>query len=132
MVGNSVHSLGIVRGITSGLKTLSGGEIGSITQLIVNGRHAAISRLEAEAKDEAASGLTGVTSDLRKLGDLMEFIAVGSAVKSTDGSTGPFFSTACSGQDLYLPGQRRLPAPPLRDRQRRLCPGDRPGDLAAG
>ena len=46
VVGNSVHSLGLVRGITSGLKTLSGGEIGSITQLIVDGRHAAISRLE--------------------------------------------------------------------------------------
>ena len=52
VVGNSVHSLGLVRGITSGLKTLSGGEIGSITQLIVDGRHAAINRLEQEAKDE--------------------------------------------------------------------------------
>jgi uncharacterized protein YbjQ (UPF0145 family) len=100
VVGNSVHSLGFVRGITSGLKTLSGGEIESITQLIVDGRHAAINRLEAEAKEEAASGLTGVTSDLRNLGTLLEFIAVGSAVKSGDG-TAPFFSTACSGQDLY-------------------------------
>ena len=67
VVGNSVHSLGLVRGITSGLKTLSGGEIGSITQLIVDGRHAAINRLEQEAKDEGDGGLTGVTSDLRKL-----------------------------------------------------------------
>ena len=100
VVGNSVHSLGIVRGFTSGLKTLSGGEIGSITQMITDGRHAAISRLEAEAKDEAARGLTGVNSDLRKLGNLMEFLAVGSAVKSPDVS-GPFFSTACTGQDLY-------------------------------
>ena len=38
VVGNSVHSLGLIRGITSGLKTLSGGEIGSITQLIVDGQ----------------------------------------------------------------------------------------------
>ena len=82
VVGNSVHSLGLVRGITSGLKILSGGEIESITQLIVDGRHAAINRLEAEAKEESASGLTGVTSDLRNLGNLLEFIAVGSAVKS--------------------------------------------------
>jgi uncharacterized protein YbjQ (UPF0145 family) len=100
VVGNSVYSLGLVRGITSGLKTLSGGEIGSITQLIVDGRHAAIGRLEAEAKEESASGLTGVTSDLRNISNLMEFLAVGSAVKSTEHS-GPFFSTACSGQDLY-------------------------------
>ena len=100
VVGNSVYSLGFVRGITSGLKTLSGGEIESITQLIVDGRHAAIGRLEAEAKDEAASGLTGVSSELRKLGNLMEFLAVGSAVKSTS-HEGPFFSSACTGQDLF-------------------------------
>jgi uncharacterized protein YbjQ (UPF0145 family) len=100
VVGNSVYSLGFVRGLTSGLKTLSGGEIGSITQLIVDGRHAAIGRLEAEAREESASGLTGVTSELRNLSNLMEFLAVGSAVKSPD-HPGPFFSTACSGQDLY-------------------------------
>ncbi len=100
VVGNSVHSLGVVRGFTSGLKTLSGGEVGSITQLIVDGRHAAIARLEAEAKEEDARGLTGVSSDLRNISNLMEFLAVGSAVKSAE-HTGPFFSTACSGQDLY-------------------------------
>jgi uncharacterized protein YbjQ (UPF0145 family) len=100
VVGNSVYSLGLVRGITSGLKTLSGGEIGSITQLIVDGRHAAISRLEREAQDEGDRGLTGVASELRKLGSLMEFLAIGSSVKSSAG-TGPFFSTACTGQDLF-------------------------------
>ena len=82
VVWQQCPSLGLVRGITSGLKTLSGGEIGSITQLIVDGRHAAINRLETEATDEGARGLTGVSSDLRKLGNLMEFLAVGSAVKS--------------------------------------------------
>ena len=53
VVGNSVHSLGLVRGITSGLKTLSGGEIGSITQLIVDGRHAAINRLDRRRRTKA-------------------------------------------------------------------------------
>jgi uncharacterized protein YbjQ (UPF0145 family) len=100
VVGNSVQSLGLVRGFTSGLKTLSGGEIGSITQLIVDGRHAAINRLEQEARDEGAQGLTGVTSDLRRIGGLMEFIALGSSV--VGGESGhPFFSTACTGQDLF-------------------------------
>ena len=56
VVGNSVHSLGLVRGFTSGLKTLSGGEIGSITQLIVDGRHAAISRLERRPKTRGPGG----------------------------------------------------------------------------
>ncbi len=100
VVGNSVHSLGLVRGFTSGLKMMSGGEIRSITELIVDGRHAAISRLEKEAQDEGDSGLTGVASELRKLGNLMEFLAVGSSVR-TSSQAGPFFSTACSGQDLF-------------------------------
>ena len=100
VVGNSVHSLGLVRGITSGLKTLSGGEIGGITQLIVDGRHAAIARLEQEALDEGDQGLTGVASELRNLGNLMEFLAIGSSVKKAK-DAGPFFSTACSGQDLF-------------------------------
>src|SRR4051794_25944909 len=102
VVGNSVYSLGFVRGITSGLKTLSGGEVASITQLIVDGRHAAINRLEEEAKNEGDRGLTGVASELRKLGNLMEFLAIGSSVKTPGSSgAGAFFSTACSGQDLF-------------------------------
>jgi uncharacterized protein YbjQ (UPF0145 family) len=100
VVGNSVHSLGLVRGITSGLKMMSGGEVRSITELIVDGRHAAISRLEQEARDEGDLGLTGVVSELRKLSGLLEFLAVGSSVK-TPGESGPFFSTACTGQDLF-------------------------------
>ncbi|MDR3635296.1 MAG: heavy metal-binding domain-containing protein [Isosphaeraceae bacterium] len=100
VVGNSVYSLGLLRGITSGLKTLAGGEIGSITQLISDGRHAAISRLEEEAVREGAQGLTGVVSELKPVGNLMEFLAVGSAIRGSE-HPGPFFSTACSGQDLF-------------------------------
>jgi uncharacterized protein YbjQ (UPF0145 family) len=100
VVGNSVQSLGLARGFTSGLKMMSGGEIRSITELIVDGRHAAINRLEKEARDEGDRGLTGVVSDLRRIGGLMEFIAIGSSVK-TPSQSGPFFSTACTGQDLF-------------------------------
>ncbi len=100
VVGNSVYSLGILRGFTSGLQTLAGGELASVTQLISDGRHAAIKRLEDEATTEGAQGLTGVVSDLKTVGGLMEFLAIGSAIRSSE-HTGPFFSTACSGQDLY-------------------------------
>ena len=65
VVGNSVYSLGAVRGLTSGIRTLTGGEIHSLTALISDGRHAAITRLEKEATDHEASGVTGVTSELR-------------------------------------------------------------------
>src|SRR5262245_1525369 len=100
VVGNSVQSLGLVGGISSGLKTIAGGEITNLTQLITEGRHAAIRRLEKEATEHGAHGVTGVTSDLKQLGGLKEFIAVGSTIRGSD-YRGPFFTTACSGQDLY-------------------------------
>src|SRR5213080_1984704 len=72
VVGNSVQSLGFVGGLSSGLKTLSGGEIVNLTQLITEGRHAAIKRLEDEAQSHGAHGVTGVTSDLKTLGGMRE------------------------------------------------------------
>ncbi|MBI4850959.1 MAG: heavy metal-binding domain-containing protein [Acidobacteria bacterium] len=100
VVGNSVYSLGLVRGITSGLKTLAGGEIENITQLINEGRHVAVQRMIAEATREGMHGLTGVSSELRNLGGMTEFLAIGSAIWNSNPSAA-FFSTACSGQELY-------------------------------
>lgn len=100
VVGNSVNSLGVVGGFTSGLRTLAGGEITNITELISDGRHAAIKRLEDEAKQEQAHGLTGVTSEIKMMSGLTEFLAIGSAIRGQS-YQGPFFSTACSGQELY-------------------------------
>ncbi len=45
VVGNSVYSLGFVGGLSSGLRTIAGGEVANITGLISEGRHAAIQRL---------------------------------------------------------------------------------------
>src|SRR3954462_938404 len=100
VVGNSVQSLGFVGGIASGLRTIAGGEIANLTQLITEGRHAAIDRLEKEAQGPGAHGVTGVTSELKTLGGMREFIAIGSSVKGLD-YRGPFFTTACTGQDFY-------------------------------
>lgn len=101
VVGNSVQSLGFGGSISSSFQAVAGGEIGSLTQLITEGRHAAIRRQEKEANDQGAHGVTGVTSDLKHLGpSLKEFISIGSTVRGTD-YQGPFFTTACSGQDFY-------------------------------
>jgi uncharacterized protein YbjQ (UPF0145 family) len=100
VVGNSVQSLGMIQGFTSSLKTISGGELQNVTAMIADGRHAALKRMEEEAARQTAHGLTGVVSDLKKVNTLMEFLAIGSAVKGSD-HRGPFFTTACSGQDLY-------------------------------
>lgn len=100
VVGNSVQSLGFVGGIASGLKSIAGGEITNMTSLISEGRHAAIERIEAEARQRGAQGLTGVTTQLKSLGGLVEFLSIGSAVYGKD-HAGPFFSTACAGQEFY-------------------------------
>lgn len=100
VVGNSVQSLGFVGSLSSGLKTIAGGEIENLTQLINDGRHAAISRLEKEAQAHGAHGVTGVTSELETLSGMREFIAIGSSIKGLD-YHGPFFTTACTGQDFY-------------------------------
>jgi uncharacterized protein YbjQ (UPF0145 family) len=100
VVGNSVQSLGLVGGVASSLRTIGGGEIANLSQLIAEGRHAALARLEDEANEEGAQGVTGVTSELRQINGLQEFIAIGSTLLAND-YRGPFFTTACSGQDLY-------------------------------
>jgi uncharacterized protein YbjQ (UPF0145 family) len=99
VVGNSVYSLGTVRSLTSGIKTFTGGEIHSLTELISDGRHAAIARLEKEAGDLRANGVTGVSSDLKRVRGLHEFLAIGTSIHTQDSPH--FFTTACSGQDLY-------------------------------
>jgi uncharacterized protein YbjQ (UPF0145 family) len=99
VVGNSVYSLGAIRSLTSGIKTITGGEIHSLTELISDGRHAAIARLEKEAGDLKANGVTGVSSDLKQVRGLHEFLAIGTSIHTKDSPL--FFTTACSGQDLY-------------------------------
>ena len=100
VVGNSVYSLGAIRGFTSGIRTLTGGEIHSLTELISEGRHAAITRLEKEAADTKAQGVTGVTSELKRVRGLHEFLAIGTSIHNGQPGS-PFFTTACSGQDLF-------------------------------
>lgn len=100
VVGNSVQSLGFVGGISSGLKSIAGGEIVNLTSLISEGRHAAIDRMETEARQRGAQGLTGVATELKTLGGMVEFLSVGSALHSKEYS-GQFFSTACAGQEFY-------------------------------
>lgn len=98
-VGNSVCSLGFGGALGSLGRSLAGGEIHQVTALISEGRHAAITRMEEEAKRTHARGVTGVDSTLGSLGGYMEFLAQGTAVHG-DGDA-PFFSSAASGVELY-------------------------------
>jgi uncharacterized protein YbjQ (UPF0145 family) len=117
VLGNSVQSLGFAGGIAGAFKSMAGGEVENLTTLISDGRHAAVARLEKEARHRRAQGVTGVSLEVKMLGGMIEFLAIGSAVYQQQpappgvprdavaaGPAGPaagLFSTACSGQDLY-------------------------------
>lgn len=64
VVGNSVHSLGIIGSVGSGFKAMLGGELTQVTSLIEEGRETAYKRLLEEAVSKNATGITGVTLGL--------------------------------------------------------------------
>lgn len=100
VIGNSVYSLGLVGGLGALGRGLAGGEVTGVTELISEGRHAAISRMEEEARKRGASGVTGVVSELRTLGGFTEFLSQGTAVHGGPAGLG-FFSCASSGMQIY-------------------------------
>lgn len=100
VVGNSVRSLGLAGAIGSGFRTMAGGEVENITELISEGRHAAIGRLVEEARRHHAHGVTGVTSELSSLAGYTEFLSQGTSVLAAQPGR-PLFTTSASGTELY-------------------------------
>lgn len=101
VVGNSVHSLGFVGSVSSGVRAIMGGEIQQITTLIEEGRETAYARMLKEAEAHGSTGITGVTSQLILHGSNVEFLSIGSAVHPIDKSESFLFSTSADGQELY-------------------------------
>ena len=100
VVGNSVNSMGFLGGLGAGMRNLLGGEVQQVTQAIEEGRINAFTRMVGEAKREGASGIAGVTGELRNFQGSTEFLFVGSCVHHNSGG-GAFFTSAGSAQELY-------------------------------
>jgi uncharacterized protein YbjQ (UPF0145 family) len=102
VIGNSLISLGLVRSITAGLKTLLGGEVHGITSLIHEGRQRAYRRMLKEARERGGVGLTGVSNELLFHGTNVEFLAIGSCLHRGDERSEELeFSSSADGQALY-------------------------------
>ena len=103
LVGNSVHSMGVMGSLGSGFRSVVGGEVSQITQLIEEGRQTAYSRMEQEALQREGFGITGVSSELVFHEGNIEFLSIGSAVHMKDvAGDGKFnFSTSSDGQELF-------------------------------
>lgn len=102
VIGNSVWSMGLFGSIGSGLKTLAGGEVEQVTDIVHQGRKSAIERMQAWSDLRGAIGISGVTTELVQHGGNMEFLSVGSAIHRS-GYAAPAleFTSSADGQELY-------------------------------
>ena len=102
VIGNSVWSVGLMGGIGSALRTIAGGEVTQITEIIHEGRKSALDRMEAWTGLHGAVGITGVTNELVVHSGNIEFLSIGSAVHRKDHqATALEFTSAADGQELY-------------------------------
>jgi uncharacterized protein YbjQ (UPF0145 family) len=102
VIGNSVWSVGFLGGIGSALKTIAGGEVTQITEIIHEGRKSALDRMEAWTGLHGAVGITGVTNELVIHSGNIEFLSIGSAVHR-DNFNAPAleFTSSADGQEFY-------------------------------
>ncbi len=100
VVGNSVNSMGFLGSLGAGFSNLLGGEVPQVTEAIHAGRAAAFARMTKEAEAQGASGVAGVTGELRSFSGSTEFLFVGSCVHAKGASDG-FFTSAGDAQELY-------------------------------
>jgi uncharacterized protein YbjQ (UPF0145 family) len=88
VMGVSVYSLGIVGGIKSIFKSMVRGEVDVLTSLLYEAREKALDRIQADAQRYGADEVVGVKIHVYELGGgLIEFLAIGTAVKKMDGIT---------------------------------------------
>ena len=88
VLGTSIYSLGLVGGLKAGLKNFVKGEISELTNMIYGAREQSINRLTQQAQEIGADDILGIKTYIYNLGGgLIEFLAIGTAVKKIDGLT---------------------------------------------
>jgi uncharacterized protein YbjQ (UPF0145 family) len=85
VLGTAVYSLGIVGGVMAALKSFARGEISELTTLIYDAREHAIGLIRQEAATIGADDVVGIRIHVHELGNLLEFMAIGTAVKKIPG-----------------------------------------------
>jgi uncharacterized protein YbjQ (UPF0145 family) len=85
LLGTAVYSLGIVGGLKAVFKSIARGEISELTTLVYDAREHAIGLVKAEADAIGADDVVGLKTHIHEHGSLLEFLAIGTAVKRFDG-----------------------------------------------
>lgn len=87
VMGVSVYSLGLKGGILSALQSIGGGEVTGLTEILYEAREKALERIELAAERCGADEVVGVKTKVYDLGGgLVEFMAIGTAVKKIPGA----------------------------------------------
>jgi uncharacterized protein YbjQ (UPF0145 family) len=88
VMGVSVYSLGLASGVASWAKSIAGGEVNTLTELLYEAREKAFERIQDDAKQYNADEVVGVKTRVYDLGGgLVEIMAIGTAVKKVEGVT---------------------------------------------
>jgi len=85
VLGTAVYSLGVIGGLKAMFKSFTRGEISDLTTLVYDAREHAIGLLKAEAEQIGADDVVGIKTHIHELGNLIEFMAIGTAVKRVEG-----------------------------------------------
>src|ERR1700712_4938955 len=104
VVGSSIYHIGFQAGAWS-----KNQEMDVLTQAMYHARELAMTRMEEEAEQLGADGIVAVRLGVRRRArgnDLAEFVAVGTAVRHSEGKlhrapNGRPFTSDLSGQDFY-------------------------------
>ena len=86
VLGTAVYSLGVIGGFKAAFKSFTRGEISDLTSLIYDAREHAIGLVRAEAEAIGADDVVGLKTHIHEIGSLIEFMAVGTAVKKLPGA----------------------------------------------
>ena len=85
VLGTAVYSLGVIGGLKAILKSFVKGEINDLTSLIYDAREHAIGLIAQEANAIDADDVVGIRTHIHEMGSLIEFMAIGTAVKRHEG-----------------------------------------------
>jgi uncharacterized protein YbjQ (UPF0145 family) len=86
VLGTSVYSLGVIGGVKAALRGIAKGEINSLTQLVYGAREQSLKKVQDQAQAIGADMVIGIKTYIYQLGsELIEFLAIGTAVKRIDG-----------------------------------------------
>lgn len=81
LMGTAVYSLGLIGGLKAAFKSWVRGEISDLTSLIYDAREHALSLIKREAEAIGADDVVGIKTHIHELGSLIEFMAIGTAIK---------------------------------------------------